>query len=189
LRAPQPSILVISTQSTRVDVIERGRIGFSGSPHVLKGNADVQLRWLDPSGGAASSSSSEQGQQPLPRPRPGRSRSSFTITTRPSKRPRRCPSLCRRRRLWLRLRRRRRPSRSPHVRGALSRDLRPDQVASLMSDRTDLLTSVDVTTGIPAPLWMTSLDGASKIIALVYSILGVIWLAKQIRRSSKTNEK
>jgi hypothetical protein len=58
-----------------------------------------------------------------------------------------------------------------------------------MGDQTDILTSAVVTTGIPAPLWMTWLDGASKVIALVYSILGVIWLIKQIGRSSKTNEK
>jgi hypothetical protein len=51
-----------------------------------------------------------------------------------------------------------------------------------MTDRTDILTSAVVTTGIPAPLWMTWLDGASKVIAIVYSILGVVWLIKQITR-------
>jgi hypothetical protein len=55
---PQPSIRVISVQTTRVDVMGHGGIVFSGSPHVLKANADVRLRWLEASGAA---SSSEQG--------------------------------------------------------------------------------------------------------------------------------
>jgi hypothetical protein len=55
---PQPSIRVISVQATRVDAMGHGRIVFSGSPHVLKANADVRLRWLEASGAA---SSSEQG--------------------------------------------------------------------------------------------------------------------------------
>jgi hypothetical protein len=58
-----------------------------------------------------------------------------------------------------------------------------------LQGKTDLVTGAVVTTGIPAPLWMAWLDGASKVVALVYSIVGVIWLIKQITRSSNAGDK
>jgi hypothetical protein len=55
--------------------------------------------------------------------------------------------------------------------------------------KADLVTGAIATTAVPAPFWMVWLDGAGKVVALVYSILGVISLIKQIRRSSKSGEK
>jgi hypothetical protein len=43
-----------------------------------------------------------------------------------------------------------------------------------------VLTSAVVSSAIPAPLWMSWLDGTSKVIGIAYAILGVIYLIKQI---------
>ena len=70
-----------------------------------------------------------------------------------------------------------------------------NQVASLMSTfgelqgKTDFVTGAIATTAVLAPWWVMWLDGTSKVVALIYSILGVIWLIKQIRRPSKPGEK
>jgi hypothetical protein len=48
------------------------------------------------------------------------------------------------------------------------------------------ITHAVATTGVAsatAPWWLPSLDQISKVIALIYSILGIVWLVRQITKS------
>jgi hypothetical protein len=47
----------------------------------------------------------------------------------------------------------------------------------------DLATSIVATTAVTSPLWVPSLDEAAKVAALVYSMLGAVWLVTQMIRA------
>lgn len=52
-----------------------------------------------------------------------------------------------------------------------------------MQDKvTHAVATTGVAGGLTAPWWMPSLDQATKIAALAYSILGIIWLIRKIVR-------
>lgn len=47
----------------------------------------------------------------------------------------------------------------------------------------DKITTVIAATSIPAwtaPWWLPSLDHTTKVAALIYSLLGIVWLGKKI---------
>jgi hypothetical protein len=49
----------------------------------------------------------------------------------------------------------------------------------------DAITSIVATTALTSPLWLPSLDVIAKVCAIVYSILGAVWLSTQIYRAWK----
>lgn len=50
-----------------------------------------------------------------------------------------------------------------------------------MIQHKDTVTHLIAATGVPAPLVISWLDPASKIAAIAYSLLGIVWLIKQLR--------
>lgn len=54
-----------------------------------------------------------------------------------------------------------------------------------LQKHSDTLTGIVATTAVPAPLWTGWLDGTAKLAALAYSVLGIVWLIKQIFKPSK----
>ena len=54
-----------------------------------------------------------------------------------------------------------------------------------LQKHSDMLTGIVATTAVPAPLWTNWLDGTAKLAALAYSVLGIIWLMKQIFKQPK----
>lgn len=59
-----------------------------------------------------------------------------------------------------------------------------------MSDlqhRIDTVTAVVATSGVPAPVWMPYLDGTSKVIAIIYAIISMIWLLKRMTRAEHSD--
>lgn len=51
-----------------------------------------------------------------------------------------------------------------------------------IQNKTDWITGWIATAGLPAPLFTSFLDGTAKIAALIYSILGAIYMVKQLRK-------
>lgn len=51
--------------------------------------------------------------------------------------------------------------------------------------KTDLITSLVATAGIPAPFLVSIVDETGKLAAMVYSIFGAIYMAKQIWKSRR----
>jgi hypothetical protein len=55
----------------------------------------------------------------------------------------------------------------------------------------DKITTVVAATSLPAwtaPWWLPSLDHTTQAAALIYSILGIIWLGKKILSKAKPDE-
>lgn len=46
--------------------------------------------------------------------------------------------------------------------------------------KADTVTHIIAASAVPAPLYASWLDQTGKVAALIYSILGIIWLVKQI---------